>query len=319
MTTQTFGPGDYGGYNDWAFSGSGSFWTSWNTSTFNTAILGRITAIAARWDGYSGFCATTTGHNTLWSTGGTKQVGSSTFTATQRGAGTTESMHNSACTDLWQSSLAYFIGYSRTSTHCSIHAWADGAHGGYSGKSAADTNNSGGTVNWGGTVNGGLPVFGTVTVSKVFVRRSGVWKRVYVGTRRTGAWDNQNYVRVRRSGAWTIVNWMQEGERHVPPEGMPVEVNVDGYWELGWLIEDGETSWFGNIDPTTTVWSGRYNSFDSNEVAQERLKAKYEWDKALRDERYQEAKKWHMKFEPSIITKQALEAEELATSMSCGC
>lgn len=296
----TFGTGDYGGYNDWAFA-QGSFYTNWNTSQFSPGVLGRITSLAARWDAYSGLApGTASGHNVAWrATTNLNEVQTGIITGTSRGAGTTETMHNASCPDLWVSGTHnYFLGFSVGSGDSHIHAWADGAHGGYSGKSASSANNTGGTANWGGTTNGGLPVFGTVTVSNVYVRRSGVWVRVFVSTRRSSAWNSNVYVRVRRGGSWTIVNYMQEG-RHVPPEGMSVEVNVDGYWEPGWMVEDGETSWFGSVDPTST-WSGRYNSFESDEIAEERLRAMYEWDKALREERYQEAKVWRAKFEPSI-------------------
>ena len=304
----TFGTGDYGSYNDWAFA-SGTFYTNWNTSQFSPGILGRITALAARWDAYSGLApGTASGSNVLWrATTNLNVAQTGSITGTSRGAGTTETMHNATCSDLWVAGTAnYFLGFSLTSGSSHIHAWADGAHGGYSGKSAGSANNTGGTANWGGTTNGGLPVFGTVTISNVFVRRGGAWVRVFVSTRRSSAWNSFEYVRVKRSGVWTIVNWMQEGERHVPPGGMPVEVNVDGYWEPGWMIEDGETSWFGSVDPTTPKWSGRYHSLESDEIAEERLRAMYEWDKALREERYQEAKVWRVKFEPPMPIEELI-------------
>ena len=280
----TFGPGDYGGYNDWAFSGSNSFWTNWNTSTFATGVLGRITAIAARWDCYSGFCAATTGHNDVWDTSNNLAQSTGSFSTTCRAAGTTETMHNATCNDLWQNNASYYIGFSRTNTQCSIHAWKDNSNGGYAGKSANDGTNSGGTTNWGGSTNGGMPVFGTVTDTNVYVRRGGAWTKTFVYVRRSGAWTGPVYVYVRRSGAWTLLNELKEHE--IPKNGEEALVDVGEGLERGWIVEEGEMSWFGSEDPTTQEWdwripghyewsrqpwTGRFNSHEPEEVAYKRL------------------------------------------------
>lgn len=308
----TFGPGDYGGYNDWAFSGGNTFWTNWNTSTFGTGTVGRVTAIAARWDYYTGFCGAASGHNDIWNTGTSLVASTGNFAANGAGAGTTATMNNFGCSDVWQSNASYYIGFSRGQSQCSIFSWKDNSNGGYAGKSAGDGNNGSGTANWGGTTNGGLPVYGTVTPSNIYVKRAGAWSQVFVDTKRAGTWSGPVYVYVKRAGTWNIINRLKEIE--IPHNGLPILVDIGEGIESGLLVEDGEKSWFGSIDPTTQSWdwtkegqfkwesrpwTGRYNSFESNAIAEQRLEAMYEWDQALRWEDYQRAKLWWPKFQPS--------------------
>lgn len=309
----TFGPGDYGGYNDWAFSGANTFWTNWNTSTFATGTIGRVNAIGVRWDGYSGFCTGSSGHNDLWSTGNSLVVNTGNYGVSSVGGGTSETMHNVSCADTWQNNASYYIGFWRVAAKCSIFAWKDGVNGDWAGKSADDGTNSGGS-HW-ASGDGGLPVFGTVAPGTVYVRRGAAWTPILAYVRRGSGWTNVR-VELRRSGSWNVIDWLQQGHS-IPPEGMPVEVNLGEHWEPGWLVEEGNTSWFGNVDPDTSdfSWRGKYNSFEPDEVAEQRLQAHYEWHQALRWERYEEAKKWYVKYQPPI----KLEAEELAASMACGC
>lgn len=309
----TFGPGDYGGYNDRGFSGVNTFWTNWNTSTFATGILGRVTAIAARWDYYTISCSSATGHNTIWDTSNNKVQGTGTFSVNGTGDTFNDTMNNASCGDVWQNNASYYIGFSRDSSKCSHFSWKDNTNGGYAGKSAGDSTNSGGTANWVGTTNGGLPVYGTVTVTNIFVRRSGAWTRTFVYVRRSGAWTGPVFVYVRRSGAWTLLNELKEHE--VPKNGEEALVDVGEGLERGWITEDGEKSWFGSEDPTTQdfdwsvpgqhewewkPWTGKYSSFDSEEIAWDRLGAQWKWDQALRQENYAEADKWFKKFQPNV-------------------
>lgn len=321
MTTSTFGPGDYGGYNDCAWAGSGAFWTNWNTSTFATGTLGRVTAIGVKWDGSNNApCTTCTGRNDLWNTSNNLVLNTSTYgvvcTAVCNGGVGGETMHNVGTGDLWQSNASYYIGTWRPSNQCTSFVWANNTNGGYAGKSADDGTNGGGTANWGGTTNGGLPVYGTVTISNVYVKRAGVWTQVFVYVKRAGVWVGPVYVYVKRAGTWTIINELKELE--IPSKGMPIRVDVGEGLEPGWIIEEGEKSWFGSFDPTTQSWdwripghyaeefkpwTGRYNSFDSDEVAEERLRAQYEYDKALRWENYETSKYWFPKYQPPGFPK----------------
>lgn len=304
----TFGNGDYGGYNDWVFSGANSFFTSWDNGIYSTGVLGRITSIAARWDGNG---SAPTGHNGVYQSTSpfTRQALTNTFTATNRTAGTTATMHNVATTaDLWQSNASYFIGFSRDSSLTSFFSFKDGGggSGGYAGKSATDGNINGGTNNWGGVANpGGLPVFGTVTDTNIYVRRSGAWTKTFVYVRRSGAWTGPVLVYVRRSGAWTLLNELKQHE--IPKNGEGALVDIGKGLERGWIVEEGERSWFGNVDPTTQSWdwtqeghyewewgkwTGRFNSHEPEEIAYARLEAVYNRDQAIKSGNFEEIKRW---------------------------
>lgn len=325
----TFGPGDATG-NDCAWSGANSFWTNWNTSTFSTGIVGRITALAMRWDGSNNApCTTCTGRNDLWNTSNSLVLNTTTYsvvcTAICNGGIGQCTLHNVGTSDLWQSSASYYLGIWRPSNQCTSLVWVNNANGGYAGKSADDGTNSGGTANWGGTTNGGLLGYGTVTVSNIYVKRAGSWNRVLVFLKRSGAWNTTpSYVYVKRAGAWTLVNELKEYE--IPKNGEEILVDIGEGPEKGWIVEEGEKSWFGSSDPTTqkfdwtkeghyqwdqTIpWSGKYNSFEPEEVAYKRLEAQYNWDFALRWENYSRANELFPKFQPPIITPQVPIIEE---------
>lgn len=297
----TFGPGDYGGYNDWAFA-QGAYWTNWNTSVFNPGSIGRITAIGARWDAYSGLSpGTASGHNTLWTAAGAKTNNTATYATTPRAAGTTAAMHNVALiSNEWQPANNFFIGFECGSGDSHIHSWADGANGGYSGKSASDASVSGGTANWGGTVNGGLPVFGTNQIVNIFVRRGGVMTAIYTYAKRSGVFNGPLIDAVRRGGVQNpldLVAWLNATGRHIPARGLRVLVDVGEGWEVGWAVE-GPIGWFGSIDPTKMgvkdwtrpfhevvplqAYSGRFNSIESEEVVDRRMREYDQWQRALR-------------------------------------
>lgn len=346
MTDIPFGPGDYGGYNDWAKSGSGAFYTNWNSSTFGAGagVLGRNINIAVRWDYASSICASALGHGDLWDGAGNLQSTTNNYSASGQADGFVETMHvsgagasgtgGSPSTNYYwiNSGATYYIGFQRDSTKCSIFGWKDGTSGGYAGKAGSDSTNGGGTANWGGTVNGGLPVYATITVTQAYVRRSSAWTSVYERTRRTSAWTPQTLIGVRRSGSMTLVNWLRQTERHIPLKGLPVEVNVGEGWEPGWVTEEGEFGWFGSVDPTTQrfdwtkpgdyqwedrPWTGRFNSHESEEVAQARMRARFEWDQAMRRENYPVARKWFPQFQPDR-PKPILEPEPILVPCGCG-
>lgn len=319
----TFGPGDYGGYNDWAFSGTGggTFPINWNTSTFATGVLGRITAIAARWDYYTGLCASCNGQNAIWDTSNNLVRLGTAFASSGSGAGTNQTMNNIGCGDVWQNNASYYIGFVRDGAQCSIHSWKDNAQGGYAGKSGSASTNTGGTVNWGGTTNGGLPVYGTVTDTNIYVRRSGAWSKTFVYVRRSGAWTGPVYVYVRRSGAWTLLNKLKEHE--IPKKGEEALVDIGDGLERGLIVEEGETSWFGNVDPAVGRWTGRYHSHEGEEVAEERLKSYFLWDQAMRWENYDEAKVLLRKHQPPgfelPIVAPKTEEDLDPILVGCGC
>lgn len=318
----TFGSGDYGGYNDWTFS-QGSFYTNWNTTQYNPGALGRVQALGARWDAYSGLApGTCSARNVLWrASTNLNATQTGVLSGTPRSAGTTATMHSADCTDLWVTGLVnYYLGFSAGSGDSHIFSWKDGSNGGYSGKSASSANNTGGTANWGGTTNGGLPVFGTLTISKVYVRRAGAWVRTFVYVRRSGVWTGPVVVKVRRSGVWTTINQVKEYE--MPKNGEEILIDIGDGLERGWIIEEGEKSWFGSEDPTTQSWdwtktgdydweckswTGKYNSFESDELADYRLEARYKWDQALRWENYKESSIWYPKWQSDNISTDEVE------------
>jgi hypothetical protein len=225
-------------------------------------------------------------------------------------------MHNAITSDLWQSNASYYIGTWRPALQCTHLVWANGGGGGsYAGKSADDGTNGGGTANWGATINGGLPVYGTVVESNVYVRRAGVWTRTFVYVKRAGVWSGPVFVYVKRAGSWTLLNELREFE--IPSKGLPIMVDIGEGLERGWITE-GERTWFGSVDPTTQSfdwresghfdwedrpWTGRYNGSESDEIAEERLRAKYEYDEALRWEDYETAKDRFYKYQPSGFPK----------------
>lgn len=320
----TFGPGD-ATPNDCAWSGANSFWTNWNTSTWATGVLGRITALAMRWDGSNNApCLTCTGRNDLWNTSNNLVLNTGTYsvvcTAICNGGVGAGTLHSASTSDLWQNNASYYLGIWRPASQCTHLAWVNSAHGGYAGKSADDSTNTGGTANWGGTTNGGLLGYGTITDTNIYVRRAGAWTKTFVYVRRAGAWStNPVFVYVRRSGSWTLLNQLGTKEFEIGPNGIEGMAEfADGTKERVLLVEEGQKSWFGSGDPTNQdfdwrqeghfiwhdnrPWSGKYNSHESEEVAHERLNAAYEWDKALRLENYQEANKWWKKFQPPLPT-----------------
>lgn len=342
MGTATYGPGDYGGYNDWAWSGANSFYTNWNTSLFSWGVNGTEIALAARYDYDNTVCTSALAHNDSWGSGGTRDTLTANFATNGSGHNASQTMNNlSTTTPVYciGGTCAEYIGFNRDSSKCSIFSWKDNTGGGYAGKAGADDNNSGGTTNWGGTTNGGLPVYGTIQVLLIYVRRAGVWVNAFASVRRGGAWVTPTNVYVRRSGAWTIVMWLQE--HGIPEKDLSVEVNLGKYWEPGYMIQ-GEKSWFGSVDPTTQSWdwtkegqyewddskpwTGKYNAAESEEIAEERLRAQYEWDKSLRLENYEAARQWNIKWQPPILTKELpiltkkpeLEPEPILVGCNCG-
>lgn len=346
MTDVTFGSGDYGSYNNWVKQGGAAFYTNWNSNTYGpaTANAGRIINLAARWDYASSLCAGTVGHGDMWDGAGNLVATTVNYATSGQADGFVETMHVSGAGSsatggspslfyYWVTvGPTYYIGFQRDSSKCHIFGFRTGGGGGYAGKTGTDSNNGGGTAAYGGAGNGGLPGYATTTINQVYVRRVGAWQQAFAYTSRSSVWNGGSgpeFVNVRRSGAMTVVNWLQQ-EGGLPPHGAPIEVNVGEGWEPGWMVDEGEVGWFGSVDPTTQSfdwnkpghyewedrpWTGRYSSDESNEIAERRLEAMYEWDKALKLENYQGAKLWYPKFQSS----PPLEAEELATSMACGC
>lgn len=315
----TFGTGNTNDQNDFCGSGSNTFWTNWNTSQFSSGNHGRITTLGVRWGVNTSFCSSTTGHNSLWFSGTSLATKTGDFgvSATQ-GAG---SFYSAACTDLWQTSQNYYIGFSRASGGCESIIWKDGAHGNYAGKSAGDANNGSGSTNWCGFASpGGIQVQGTVNPTPTYVKRGGVYTQAFVYVQRGGVWSaTPSYVYKNISGTWTLLNffeWIQKTERHIPEKGFKVWIDNGDGLEPGWILEEGDPGWFGNVSfeqskiwekegPTEKLSSlpfdGRYNSWEPEEVVESRLRAHYEWDQALRWENYQAANEWYKLWQPESL------------------
>jgi hypothetical protein len=318
----TFGTGDFG-VNNCAWSGVNSFWTNWNSSTFATGTLGRITALAVRWDGSNNApCLTCTGRNDLWDTGTNLVLNTGTYgvvcTAICNGGVGQGTMHNAGTGNLWQSNASYYIGFWRPASQCTHLGFANNANGGYAGKSADDGNNGGGTAAWGGLGNGGLPVYGTVTDTNIYVRRAGAWVKTFVYVRRAGVWSGPVFVYVRRAGAWTLLNHLGKQEFEIGPNGVEgIAEWADGNRERAWLVEEGQKSWFGSTDPELQDfdwreeghfpwqdqgWTGKYSSHDDEELAYSRLAAQFNYYKALKDDNPGGAELWYKLFnDPSLL------------------
>lgn len=268
-----FGSGDYGGYNDFVYSGGNSFWTNWNTGLYSTGALGRITgSMSVRW-GASGALggSSTTGHHDVWDSAGTRRNNTNGISVGQTsdyGNWNTDTF----VSDYWTSTASFYGGFWRTASQTSQFGFKDGTNNSYSGKSADDANNTGGTANWGGVGNpGGLAFSSNFTPTAVYVRRTGAWSPAFVYVRRSGAWSSA-VVYVRRSGGWTPANYFREmnlRQTGIPTRGERVEVNLDGYWEPGYVVE-AAPGWFGPVDPSGK-FVGRYNTWEPEEVADARL------------------------------------------------
>lgn len=250
----TFGPGDYGGYNNWVFSGSNNKWTNWNNSQF-TGGPGRHTAQAARWDAYSGFSGGCNGHNGLYQSASpyTKVNGTADYGVGAVGGGTSQTMHNVGVGALYFGSANFYMGFKRDQAASEIFAFQNGTYAGYAGKDADDSDINSGVSNWAGVGSpGGVPVYATYVFLSIYVRRAGAWNQVFPYVWR-GSWVNM-VVWVYR-GSWQYLNalpwtvWMTKGGRHVPARGMPVLVDVGDGLERGWVQEDGP-EWFGSVDPS---------------------------------------------------------------------
>jgi hypothetical protein len=234
----------------------------------------------------------------------------------------TGSYNNASTSNYWLGNASYQGGNWRTASQTSTTPFRDGSGGNYAGKSADDGDNSGGTTNWGGVGNpGGMGWSATSTNCSIYVFKSGVWTQCNVYVMKSGTWTITT-VNIMKSSVWTPLNqatipWLQRDYREgLPSTGVPVMVSVDGgALERGYLVEEG-VGWFGTIDPTAignpglgchpdvfypAPFTGRYNSREPEEVADARLFAYDQWQRALAADDMRAAAYWRAMFQPELL------------------